>query len=371
MSSATSRATSRAIGPPTRLLALAIVVSACTRPADERALTELNVGHAEAADSSVRIAGALAAIRELADARLELWSQAPVLDIELDVGSTAGAMWTIVIRNALTDSTLSADGITYVRDPDQPPTVAVFHVPLIPGLHALRLAPPDADTLEPFRVAAMADIQTALPEVDEVFEQINAVPGARFVVGMGDITQKSELWEYDLFDQQLTTLQIPFYTTLGNHELWADPSRFFDRYGRASFTFTFKGVTFTFADSGDAALDPLVDTWLDEWLGAAKNGTSIYLSHFAPIDPVGGRYGGFRSADDGRRLLSKFVQNNVDLTLYGHIHTFIEFENAGIPAYISGGGGAQPERWDGINRHFLIVDADATRIVNVDVHRVD
>jgi 3',5'-cyclic-AMP phosphodiesterase len=369
MSCAMSRAMSLQVLPIAA--ALSIALTACILPADERATAELAIGRAAAADSSVRIEGGLAAVRDLADARLELWSQAPVVDIELDVGSTAGATWTIVIRNALSDSLLTAEGITYVRDPDLPPTVAVFHVPLVPGLHVLRVAPPDADTFEPFRVAAMADIQTALPEVDDVFAQINAVPGARFVVSMGDITQRSEVWEYDLFDQQLTTLQIPYYTTLGNHELWADPSRYFDRYGRASFSFTFKGVTFTFADSGDGGIDPLVETWLVDWLGAARDHTSIFLTHFPPIDPVGGRYGGFRSADDGRRLLSRFVENNVDLTLYGHIHTYIEFENAGIPAYISGGGGAEPVKWDGIDRHFLVIDADAAGVRNVAVHRVD
>jgi hypothetical protein len=346
-------------------------LAACLRPSDERAEAELEVGLAEAADSSVAVAGGLAAIRDLSDHRLELWSQAPVLDIELDVGSTAGGDWTIVVRNALTDAAVTVDGVGYTRDPDQHPTVAIVHAPLVAGTHAIHVGPPDEAVLETFRVAAMADIQTALPEVDEVFEQINAVPDARFVVAIGDITERSEIWEYDLFDQQLVTLNIPYYTTNGNHELWADFSRFHERYGRASFSFAFKGVTFTFADSGDGGIDPLTERWLDDWLGAARDGTSIFLTHFPPIDPIGTRYGGFRSADDARRLLSRFVQNNVDLTLYGHIHTFIQFDNAGIPAYISGGGGAQPMKWDGIDRHFLVVDADSTGIRDVTLHRVD
>jgi hypothetical protein len=49
---------------------------------------------------------------------------------------------------------------------------------------------------------------------------------------------------------------------------------------------------------------------------------------------------------------------------------------AGIPAYISGGGGAIPERFDGIGRHFLVVElgkdsqghnaVDDVRVVRVD-----
>ena len=352
---------------------LLCLLIACTRPAEERAQAELSIGSAQIADATVTVAGGLAAVRELTDHRLELWASAPVLSIELQLGSTAGGDWTITVRNIPVDAVLVAGGMTYTRDGGQHPTVGIFHVPLTGGTHTLRVAPPDAGIVEPFKVASMADIQTALPDVDDVFELISAQPELRFVIAMGDITERSEIEEYELFERQLTTLTIPFYTTLGNHELWADYTRFHDRFGRGSFQFEFKGAVFTFADSGDAGLDPLVEEWLDGWLASARDRTHIFLTHFPIIDPLGARYGGFRSTQDGRRLLTRLVEGNVDLTLYGHIHTLIEFENAGIPAYISGGGGADPMTWDGINRHFLIVDIDpgSQTIGNVEVVRVD
>jgi hypothetical protein len=345
---------------------------ACTRPGDDRAEAELTVGHASLADASVRIEGGLAQIRDFTDHRLELWSQSPVLAIELALTSTAVGDWTIRVRNALPDSTLLVDGATHVRAPGEHPTVAIFTLSLGAGTHVMRVAPPDADLVEPFRVAAMADIQTALPSVDEVFAEINAVADLRFVVAMGDITERSETEEYELFDRQLVTLQIPYYTTLGTHELWAE-SHYRERFGRGSFQFDFKGVSFTFADSGNAGIDPLVEDWLVDWLAAARDRTSIFLTHIPPIDPVGARYGGFRSADDGRRLLARLVEGNVDLTLYGHIHTYIEYENAGIPAYISGGGGARPMKWDGIDRHFLVVPftGPSNAVGKVELHRID
>jgi 3',5'-cyclic-AMP phosphodiesterase len=61
------------------------------------------------------------------------------------------------------------------------------------------------------------------------------------------------------------------------------------------------------------------------------------------------------------KLLGRMARGSVDLTLYGHIHTYLSFENAGIEAHISGGGGAIPERFDGIGRHFLVVDVDPQR----------
>src|SRR5690606_31258677 len=137
--------------------------------------------------------------------------------------ATAVGDWTIIARNALPDATLTVDGgAPLERAPGEHPTVAIFTVTLAEGTHTLRVAPPDADAIEPYRVAAMADIQTALPTVHDVFAAINAVPDLRFVVAMGDITERSEREEYELFDRQLLTLEIPFYTTLGNHELWAE-----------------------------------------------------------------------------------------------------------------------------------------------------
>ncbi len=348
-----------------KLVVAMCLVVACTRPSEDRAYAELEVGQATIADASVVVEGGLAVVRDLTDHKLELWANAPDIRIALVLGDTAAGDWKIIVRNSLPDAVLReeiGDGSAQTsRTGDDGPTVATFELPLSAGTHSLRVGPLDADTLEPFHVAAMADIQKALPTVDEVFAEINSVDGVRFVVGMGDITERSEDSEYEMFDRQLAYLRVPFYTTLGNHELWESPQKFFDRYGRASFQFEFKGVMFTFADSGDAAIDPLVNEQLIEWLRKARYKTSVFLTHMPPIDPVGIRYGSFRSTRDGQRLLGELVDAQVDLTLYGHIHTFVEYDNGGIPAFISGGGGAQPMKGDSIDRHFLVVHFDATQ----------
>lgn len=344
-----------------------IAATACTRPGQDRARDELDVGHAVADSASVDATDGLAVIRELAGTALTVWCSAPVVELALTGGA---GDWTITAHNVVTDAELTVDGVRVVREPGERGTVATFRVTLEGGSHALRIAPPDAGEDGPFRAVAMADIQTALPTVHEVFAKINEVPGARFVLAMGDLTDRGSLEEYATMERQLHALDIPFYTTLGNHELWADADRFFTRYGRASFHFTFKGTAFTFADTGDAGIDPLVEEWVDGWLAQAREQPHVFLAHIPPIDPVGIRYGAFRSTRDGYRLLARLAEGRVDLQLYGHIHTLIEYEDAGIPAYISGGGGAQPMRGDGIDRHFLVIDFDgATQ--TVEAVRVD
>lgn len=85
------------------------------------------------------------------------------------------------------------------------------------------------------------------------------------------------------------------------------------------------------------------------------------------------RQGSFASSREAHRLLARLAAGAVDLTSYGHLHTYIGFENAGIPAHISGGGGAEPMLWDGIDRHFLTVDVapQDNAITAVTVVRVD
>jgi len=357
--------------PMTRALVL-LALAACTRPGEQRALAELDVGSARLGGITVEAAGGLAAIRDLSDGRIDLWSQTPDLALTVTLDQTSAGRWTIVARNTLVDAVLTEGGTVHPRQAGGFPTEATFSLALAAGSHTLRIAPPDADRIEPYRVAAMADIQTALPIVDDVFRAISALPDLRFVVAMGDITERGEVEEYDLFDRQLQTLTIPFYTTLGNHELWGPPERFYDRYGRASFHFGFKGAAFTFVDSGNTGVDPIVEDWLDGWLAGARDQAHVFLTHVPPIDPFGGRYGSFRSTQDAHRLLARLVEGNVDLTLYGHIHTYIQYDNAGIPAYISGGGGALPMKWDGVDRHFLVltVDPASGSIGGVEVHRV-
>jgi len=276
----------------------------------------------------------------------------------------------VLLYLALPDAALASPTLTLAApDPRPRPTVLVQDVDLVAGRHTLTLAPPEV-TPGPFRFAAVADLQTGLPIVDQVFRAI-ATTAPRFVVVMGDLTDRGELAEYDLLATQLATLPVPFYPTLGNHELWADDERYRVRYGRSSFQFMFRDVAFTFVDSGDAGLDPLVEDELDGWLAAAQDQVHVFLTHIPPIEPVGVRYGSFRSRRDGQRLIAKLAAAGVDLALYGHIHTYLAYDHAGIPAFISGGGGAQPERWDGIGRHFLVVDIAPTGTPTVGVHRVD
>lgn len=352
-----------------RRCAWLVLLAACSRPGEDRALAERTVGQAEAAGVTFEVGGGLACVRAIDAGTITLWAQAPVLTI--DVTAAAAATWTLTVDNLLPDAALT--GAAAVEQASPRPTRHVWTVDLPAGATTLTIAPPDIDDDAPWRFAALADIQTALPEVDEVFDVIDADPTIRFVISMGDLTQRGEPEEYDLLDAQLATLDVPFYATLGNHELFGDSDEWTRRFGRSDVHFAFRGVTFSLLDSGNATIDPEVHAVLDGWLAEAADRVHVIATHYPPIDPVGARAAGFASPREAAALLARLAAARVDLTLYGHVHTYEPFSNAGIPAYISGGGGAEPMRFDGIDRHFLVIDADPAipAILSVAAVRVD
>jgi hypothetical protein len=287
--------------------------------------------------------------------------------------------FSIRIENVLPEAELhaTADGeaLPLAAVPGPVPTERAWRATLPPNRTArFDLRPPagDAERREPFRFGVFADVQTAIDGVQDIYRVMNAEPGLRFVVMPGDQTQRGRAEQLARFQRELKHLRIPCYGTLGNHELGTRDDLFHDYFGRGNLAFAFRGVRFTLLDSASATLAPVVYDWLDGWSRAAGDDLHAVFMHIPPLDPIGLRNGGFASRAEGHALVGRLARAGVDVTFYGHIHSYYAFENASIPAFISGGGGAIPERFDGIGRHFLAVDVDpAARTFRVAVVRVD
>ena len=333
---------------------LGLLFLSCLRPSDDRVERDREVGQAERAGVTVQVAEGLAVVRSLGENELVLWGSAPGFRFTLDV--PAAREVTIEVQNCLTDAELAGSAAIEPLGDAAVPTRKRWRVAAPGGKLALNLAAPDADSVEPFRIALLSDVQEAIDEVADVFERINEVPRLRFLLGAGDLTEQGSVAQLEQFQRELLRLQVPYFTTLGNHELGTTPHPYHDYFGRGNFQFRFHGVYFTLLDSASASLDPVVYDWLDGWLETARNDLHVVAMHIPPIDPIGVRNGSWASRSEAAKLLGKLAAGHVDLTLYGHVHSYYEFDNAGIPAFISGGGGAIPERFDRIGRHFMVFD---------------
>ncbi|PTL85120.1 metallophosphoesterase [Vitiosangium sp. GDMCC 1.1324] len=347
------------------------------RPAEERALKDLEVGRVEASGVAFSVEDGLAVVRKVEAGTLTLWGSAPAFRVRAASKDGANETWTVVVRNAMPDAELTAlvgNEPLVVEPLSGPlPTVKMWRVRLPAGAEArLTVAPPLWDQPMPFRFAALADVQEALPRVGDIYRRINADPTLRFIFFSGDLTQRGTVEQLEEFQSRLQESRIPLFATLGNHELLNPDPRFQDYFGRGNLHFTFQGVHFTMIDSGNGTLDPMAEQALDGWLESARDGVHILGTHIPLVDPIGVRNGAFSSRNEAAALLAKLARGKLDLTLYGHVHSYYSFSNAGIPAFISGGGGAIPEQFDGIGRHFLAVEVDPSAGVRtVSLVRVD
>jgi Icc protein len=344
----------------------------CTRPAEERTRRDLDVGHAQSAAFDVEIGSGLAAVRGLSQDQLALWLSAPSVELSLVVRETLQLQ--LSVENAMAAlelSDLDAGRVVPLAG-GVGATKKSWLLALTPGAWHFRLAAPGTAESGSFRFALMSDVQEAIDRIQDVYQVINAEPELDFLLGAGDLTEDGEVDELSRFQSELATLDVPYYTTLGNHELGERPPAYQAWFGRANFQFVHHGVYFTLLDSANATIDPLVGDWLDPWLANGRQSLHVVAMHIPPFDPVGTRNAGFASRAEAAALLAKLAEAGVDLTLYGHVHAYYSFQNAGIPAFISGGGGAAPELADDTGRHFMVFELDATRgILSSEVVRVD
>lgn len=347
----------------TTLVAGLALATSCLHVAEGRAQRDLRVGHLEARGAAVHVDDGLAAVRDLTEERLELWANAPALRFTLSTPPGATRPWTLRLRNVLGDAALTVttpDGTRTTMPLTHPSaTVAEARGDLPGGVDLVfTLDPPDVANDAPWRFAALADVQDALDRVDDIYRVMNADPTIRFVVFNGDLTERGADDELEAFQAKLGGLDIPMFATLGNHELGTRDDSFHDFFGRGNSSFAFRGVRFTLLDSASATLDPMVYRWLDDWLDRSAGGLHVVTMHIPPLDPVGERNGAFASRPEANKLIARLAAGGVDLTIYGHVHSYYAFSNGGIPAFITGGGGAIPERMDGIGRHYMTIDAD-------------
>jgi predicted phosphodiesterase len=356
---------------------LGLCLFGCLDVSEERAERDLLVGHAEVEGSRVIVNDGLAAVRRFDPGFLSLWANAPEIVATLDVSATAPRDWSVELRNAMPDAELRAlaangEALPLLSNESSFGTERRVGLSLEPGTQVrFEWSSPAAKEPGAFEFIEFGDVQSAIGRVGDVFTAMNAESEARFVVMAGDLTETGSEAQLARFQNEQRALRIPIFATLGNHELGAADPPFHDYFGRGSQSFVFRGVRFTLLDSASATLDPMVYGWLDGWLAKGRGATHLVFMHVPPVDPFGIRNGAFSSRAEANKLLYRLARGGVSGTFYGHIHSYYAFENAGIPAFISGGGGAIPERFDGIGRHFLVVRSAAdgsttTRIVRVD-----
>ena len=297
-----------------------------------------------------------------------LWAAAPRLSARI-----RGASEPIVltIANVLPAAELRLDGVVIPREVTERPTLGRWTLPAVDD-GMIVVESPDADELRPHTVAVLSDIQDAVDDVHEIFERMNE-DAPLYVISTGDLSSNGRASELEAIMSQLEVLEVPFYSTVGNHEV-PGPEIWHALFGPFSTFFVQHGVAVSLVDSSNATIDPSLYQRVVSFADEHRDRAHLWLTHVPLMDASGLRSGAFSSRNEAARTLQMLADHEVDALFFGHVHSFYAYELAGVPTYISGGGGAVPERLDGIDRHYLLVDLvpdDPDPVAGVSLVRVD
>ncbi|MDA3865029.1 MAG: metallophosphoesterase [Deltaproteobacteria bacterium] len=360
------------------LVSLLTLFSACLRPARERAELDNKVGKYETEEIKINVSQGLAAVHNLEKSKFKFWLQAPEIEFTFENTGSVELDLEVQLHNTLPEIEVECideniEACVVQLENTSVLTRKLLRLTLPVGSkYNLHLKATDTSS-SVFKIALLSDIQEELPRVLDIINKMNEPEDVLFAISAGDLTDNGIKEQIVKFQDSFEALNYPFYSTPGNHDVGMASSRIWhEMFGRNSFSFVFSDTRFTFVDSANATVDPLVHDQLDKWLELGKDQVHLFITHIPLVDPDGFRNGSFRSRNESAKILSKLAAYKVDLTLYGHIHSLYHYENAGIEAYISGGGGGWPEKLDDIGRHFLLITIDPSRgIEKVETIRVD
>jgi predicted phosphodiesterase len=154
------------------------------------------------------------------------------------------------------------------------------------------------------------------------FRQEVAERGIDFFCVLGDLTNDATPDEVDSIKLQLESVGIPYYATIGNHDLYqADGwERFKENYGPSCYSATIADrIKLIFLDTADGTLGPTQFGWFEKELQDTLC-TKIVLTHFPVYDgeePIM-----WRLASDAERVKVQSLLERYDAYAWcaGHIH---------------------------------------------------
>jgi outer membrane protein assembly factor BamB/predicted phosphodiesterase len=162
-----------------------------------------------------------------------------------------------------------------------------------------------------------------------------------FIIHTGDVTEFGSEEEFRAYSQAISSLNITFYHTLGNHDVrwngagWLLGERYLPNYKR-NYAFTNQGITFIALDSSFpfsqyGLIDPSQLAWLKDTLAKIPSEQPIIIFFHHPIMPS-------RNFLIGKDALLEILRPyNVVLFITGHGHSNQTWQVDGINSIMTKG----------------------------------
>ena len=192
-----------------------------------------------------------------------------------------------------------------------------------------------------FRFALITDLHIQMsnlqPDEDlqRAIDELNASDEIDFVLVSGDITQSGDSSSLKKAKKMLDSLQMPYYITLGNHEVnWAENEtanylRVFasDKFAFAHKDFYFVGFPTKPIEKGGEGFILAEDIqWLETKLDSLKADIPVFaITHYPLLKG---------DVANGQEVINLLKKHNTQAVLSGHYHRNMIFNYDGVPGIV-------------------------------------
>lgn len=225
-------------------------------------------------------------------------------------------------------------------------------------------------------VVILGDNRNGYGTFSQIIDQVNGI-GPAFVIDNGDLVYGGESNKYRLFYETVSKLQVPLFTTLGNHDIRENGRGIYTMlFGPPYYSFDYFDNHFIFLDSSGGwsektAISKEQYQWLENDLQRAQGKRIFVVSHIPPTDPRAkvspntypdlapsqktgliksemNKLSGtsdidhaFNDKEEAKKFEGLMMKYKVDTVYLSHIHSFYSFVKDNVRYVITGGAGAE------------------------------
>jgi len=256
---------------------------------------------------------------------------ATLMDFAISIDGPAGATLTIELENVAPDATVS---VGVVGDEVDVPDVGGTLRRTI----AITLADEETvwirgtrDCPDRYRLVTAGDIQTNPLQFERIVEDLHAQAAAGEVAGepllgffiLGDLSESTEIEEFQRIRQMLESSPLPVSVVPGNHDIFGDEAAIYSRwFGPGNYTDTVCRTKLVHLDNASGHIAESVEGRLPQMLDPTGIDHLIPAMHIPPHED--GTSQGMRDQGQATYMLAEFARNGVDRIMTGHVHYWRE-----------------------------------------------
>jgi len=156
------------------------------------------------------------------------------------------------------------------------------------------------------------------------------------VVQLGDLADAGWAGEYETGREALARLGPPFYSAIGNHDLFHDGwVSFRQTFGPSAYALPVGASRLVFMDLGGGTLGGLQRPWLEDQLAIGADHVFV-LSHYPMWDSISMGFAQLGSEQEVYDILDLMRRHGVRAHVSGHTHRWASTECDGVRLYTVG-----------------------------------